>query len=716
MAENPGIIPRASFAGQSAPTRLRVNFPAPDGPSPLRDVARITRDWVNSELEAAARQAAEDGRRAGKMAGWTGIPDEAPDTVRGRAFNAAAEETWAQRMQIEMRGAIDQAAFNHQANPAGLETEARATFEGLTKQLPPRLAQYRVDLDAAFRTALQPKINGARYRLEKHVADDRLATAQQGLAAIQRGYVANMQAAGLGDPDARLAAQQDFQSALVSLAALGPKEPFSLMGVDFPADPGRADALSVTQISRQMLDLREEGDFRAVLAAGEEAVSRGSGQAFLQALADPDGPHAKTLDADIRDRVAAKLTANMNRRKAEYRAAMADLDREYSQIDEAARLGIAPPQMLEGLRLRAQQAGHNKLAGQIERDSQDAELRAGMTLSSPQDQARILAAMQASRAVHGATDEQLAREQGLEHIHYKTLQGLQADPLGHAAKIQLVSLPPLDPAKSESLQARRQAMTIAEQHYNHPMPPLTQAEAKQFRDSRPDMAPPEQVAFLASLDTLGPGKALSAARQLDEANAALTGAAELARIDPRTAAMLLEGEKVLEGGKRVTPNSGEWHKAISSAIGNSVAPGQYAILEQQFRALYASQSARAGDYTGELSTERLKGVIKTRFGGGLLTLNGRKVLPPRDENGQAWTQNRFDDWLDSLSDDQLAAQGGALDADGTPVDLDTLRDDAVWITIRPGLYVPGLGDGENFRPFKAPDGTPVTLQAGGDPS
>lgn len=314
MPESVGIVtgPGLSPAGSGGPQLLTLA------------------DRLDAVMERRARRddalAVEAASDAGAQAG-TEQPgaqmDDGGELYR-RAFNRAALEAGGRRLEITARGELDRIARENPADPVAFETAARAWRDGVTQALPPALA---TRVSPAIDALAQPLARGIRDQQQRAVVDERLASFQAVLparfAAVER---AALRSATDGAAGADLDREQ--QILLEDLVALGPRQAFEFDGRQYPADPTRAGALSLVQ----MTELRNRA---------ADVATMGTARSMFQAGPRTDGWIAEFEQRAERGEIAGLRPDQARRIADEFRR---DLAQERSATREAqreARAGLA---------------------------------------------------------------------------------------------------------------------------------------------------------------------------------------------------------------------------------------------------------------------------------------------------------------------------------------------------------------------------------------
>ncbi|GEM_PF-6189513 len=428
-------------------------------------------------------------------------------------------------------------------------------------------------------------------------------------------------------------------------------------------DPDSAEE-AIAQISQSLKNAVQAGRLGAIEARdmAKSAIAQILEQQLQTLVAqDPlrgeqilkDKPYyAQIFTADERTQLEQKMTqALAKQRRADAVLSLQALDQRYAALAEAARFGQGTALDLKRLQQEALDQGHSDLAHRLGKDLQEAPWRAAIAQMTPAEQKDHRQALhRESKEKAGHSDESLGQRLAiLEELQQVTDRGLTDDPLGHAARVGVIALAPLEFTKDprEALGQRRQALILAEAHYQQTMPPVTCAEAKILRDQFGVLPVQDHRRWLAGFEALGPGKAVAAVLLIDPQNAPLKGAAELITQAPQTAERLLEGAALLAVGSEIADEA--WQEAIALMLEGAATPAFQAVLSQQIKALYIANAIQSGQSPSSLHKDRVQAALRQRLGGDMLCHLGQAVIPPRDAFGLAWTQAHFDAYRALLS-------------------------------------------------------------------
>ncbi|WP_206934115.1 transglycosylase SLT domain-containing protein [Roseococcus thiosulfatophilus] len=228
-------------------------------------IESIGRD-LNRQADFTAEEAAwEAGTRAG--AENPGTLMEGGGIIYRSAFNRAAVDSASRTLEVQARTELSRLALEHRQDPEAFMRAAEAWRDTTRAALPTRIG---VRFATGFDTLALSQLGDIRERQERAVRDQAVATWMEALP----GRLAGIQQSGqraLVDPNAARALADQEAQALAELAALGPREGFTLNGRAYGPDPTRAGALSVAQLAERSERLRQAGREALVVGAWRAA-------------------------------------------------------------------------------------------------------------------------------------------------------------------------------------------------------------------------------------------------------------------------------------------------------------------------------------------------------------------------------------------------------------------------------------------------------------
>ena len=198
MASLKSQIRSAGSAGQPVPIRYSGGL------------AKAAADFANASFAVAEefdRQddlaAAREGRREGQL---VGVPDmEREDTIRGRAFNDAALETYVNKVDLSTRQKLTELSIKHAADPAGFATASEAYLQGIESEVQTTAPWMLPALRQQFDLSRATKAGEIGNRYQNIVTNDQLATANALIEQMGREH--ELEGSALFDPDPREASK-----------------------------------------------------------------------------------------------------------------------------------------------------------------------------------------------------------------------------------------------------------------------------------------------------------------------------------------------------------------------------------------------------------------------------------------------------------------------------------------------------------------------------
>lgn len=327
--------------------------------------------------ERAAQREGEEAAAADALSG--GLSPKDAGTVFGRAYNQVAQDAMASQRDAAMIDAVDQALQANPDNPGELAKALDAAKAGFGKTGYPALD---ARLDGVFATRRVAAIGKARDGQRLRLIDQAKANFLTDAQTAETSLVQTASQARL-DGDGDQAVGGALASYVLSLARHGPKEAFTVAGVQVAADPSRDGLLSVEAITAQALQ-GVSGAKRARILGTMDRLPDAAGKARMATdlrqrwnAGDPlfegmDGPSAERLfgaiDGQVRTAETAERSAAMEagqraRDMLEAGRYGADVDFDdmralaarsgdvglQAQAEYAAQVGFAEPGAAQGL-------------------------------------------------------------------------------------------------------------------------------------------------------------------------------------------------------------------------------------------------------------------------------------------------------------------------------------------------------------------------------
>jgi soluble lytic murein transglycosylase-like protein len=219
----------------------------------------------------------------------------------------------------------------------------------------------------------------------------------------------------------------------------------------------------------------------------------------------------------------------------------------------------------------------------------------------------------------------------------------------------------------------------------------------------------ERLELLTAMATALPERALREGVDQLKLDGGAKVAAMFAAARPELARKILRGKALLavDGVQKSATD-------LASALGATVDrdlypdPSMLAAVVDAASAVYAANRGAGGTMFDIGDTGALKDAIE-EVTGELITRNGVRVASPPGMSGST-----FDDWLDELTADDLAAAGGARDRSGQPVTPGDIASSGVFKQLGPGSprYVVGRADPsspDGFAPYMTADALPLVF-------
>lgn len=365
------------------------------GPFPSGDFGRNTSDRLigtgvgapgSEGASAIAGAASEFGRRLRGVADRAYVREGEADAA---AVIRASTETGIEPA-IRQRGGIDDQAYNaivrekrgtdrqaaYLEDVSALEAQHGENLGAFSEALAATRKGYLdrptgdVQLDTGFANFITLQDGAAARRVRVGEERRRVATARGVLTtAVATGQTALGQAiasAGLDDSGAQLVGASLNQFA-GTLARFGPREAFSVGGIDFPADPTRSAAADPDDLARLFDAAQAQARMSWIVNAGDQAPGAMAKLAFVGQVRDRwasgDAMFAG-LDVGQMDQVVGRLEAGASR-------AAADEQAEISQAGSQARdllkaLDYGGDVDLDQIRALAEQSGDPSLIAETE--------------------------------------------------------------------------------------------------------------------------------------------------------------------------------------------------------------------------------------------------------------------------------------------------------------------------------------------------------------
>lgn len=478
-------------------------------------------------------------------------------------------------------------------------------------------------------------------------------------------------AASGGTGEEIVQARLDYENVLNSAVSFGfmarDEADRRMMGVN-----SRAVAESVTVNVRSVYD-----------AKGAEAATQLVRQQLLEK--QPDG----VTVADARG-AAARAMAEIRQMESSRKAALSEAKVTATELKGLMRQGVlVPPAEVEQAAAALRGAGGGTEAAELLDMHGQVRVLNDLARLPPLEQEQALVVLE-RQAEAGQVDPFLLRE--MRELPGRTRTALNQDPMGHAARIGVVQLKPIDwtgdaAAFEATMVERRQSAGVVEQQYGlATIPPLTRDEIAGLKNAYDRADAAGRTVILGRLAKgLDGDRLTSTLKEVAGERPVFAWAGGLFKTNPDVALSVVRGEAVMAADKKTVPSVDQaFQSAVTDYLGEAMAvtPQARAAAVQAAMARYADLSATAGDLSGTLDEDRLEQALSD-VTGGVGRWNGRKVvLPPGVD------EERFETLLDGLSDADLA---GAVTAKGTAVKASDFRKLGTLVDYGNGRYLVDLG-------------------------
>jgi len=231
-------------------------------------IGALATDQFNRAEQETRTTAWEAGLVAGQER--PGVQMEGGGRVYRDAFNRAASEIGLRQLEVSGRENLDRLAKEHATNPDAFGQAAQAYRDGTANELPPAVrVRYLVNYDAWAR----PYVNHVETQQQRFVRDQDLASLDAAMPLRMAARDAAARAAAT-DPRAADDLRREDETFRRDLIGRGPREAFTLDGVQYPADPTRTGSLKITELQRAWTHWTEGGRAQMVLGAFQAAPDK----------------------------------------------------------------------------------------------------------------------------------------------------------------------------------------------------------------------------------------------------------------------------------------------------------------------------------------------------------------------------------------------------------------------------------------------------------
>jgi len=417
-------------------------------------------------------------------------------------------------------------------------------------------------------------------------------------------------------------------------------------------------------------------------------------------------PHVGNATSDAIDSIA---TAERQRQQ-QLAARLASIADATDDVTSLLKRGLdVDPSRIAGYRaaqLTAANGGDQAAAGRL-RELGQAETVAPFIRQAwqmnPTDLDGQVQSMRAQVFAPGAnpTQQQVSALDAFDAVRKEQLARRDAEPvtLGGQNGARFYDLKPIDtsaapadPSFLAGLSERNAQALAAQRRFGGSGSPFTRQETEGLRQRLETASTPEKFGLLKAMGgQFSPETYRAATKALGLDDPVTTFAVGLAQNDEALGRSILEGQAAIRTDPRYLPEKGvnklTWLATKDSALppaafearaGRADDNGPYAAMSAAVDARYAALSARAGDLSGQVNTNRLKQAAND-VTGGVLYHNGPAIAPFRGAS-----QGDFDGLLRGLTDADLAS---AHTLDGSVITADYLRGSAKLHAVGQGRYL-----------------------------
>lgn len=379
-----------------------------------------------------------------------------------------------------------------------------------------------------------------------------------------------------------------------------------------------------------------------------------------------------------------------------------DAKRMLADIKKGIADGLAPgSDDLSALAHGVSLLGDQDLTAELTQSLDDLKALAPFSDLPPVQQQGELDAALATQARTGIDTDGIDRVNAMRQIHNRTVSQLDKDPIGLAIERGIPGIAelnqPIDFSNVEMLGEglkQRQVMALrVGAYYGKPdVLPLRPNEVTVLDRVLTDATAGEKSQIFSALSENLSGKSYqqtiaALAGQKGSRVTAIAGA--LHQQNPQVGESVLRGQELLKEEQRLAPKEDD--KNFGRRFDQNLPLGAFAPnmlaarsdFMDTMRARYADLSADASDTSGNLNADRMEQAIAD-VTGGVVTLNGEKLISPEYGAGQA----QFDNLIEKLTDRDLQ---GAVFSTGVPLTAKNFRDHARLKSLGTGTYLVAFG-------------------------
>ncbi len=642
-------------------------------------------------------------------------PDTAPTfqrtggfTIRGRAFDRAAGAVYSDRLDLQIRTDIEQLARKHEGAPDDLTLAIDSYTAGLVDGVadtPDEIAA--VSLANRLKFAA---VRAASNEFDKDRRDGARASFNDTYAAMRTSLIRTAMTAG-----------EDDDANEVIAAELAGVEAFIDSQEDLSAQERQKLTTGLTQ---DVFQARIIGRFDRT----ESAIGRVEFQSeFEKAFAAGTGDAANLTPESFR-KINATLQQQLRADETQAAREFTLLKRQADQMMSRVKAGfLLPPDELTDLKSRAATSGDPVLGDVVDFLDQVVTWQSVNRQSRPADIGAQIEVMQAHMDEKGATPRAVEMLLVMQGLQKSIERGLKNDPLGHAERVGLGEVPPLDMSSGESLTISLiNRAAFADQVAAH------------FRQA-PQFFEPGDVETLQRLFKTSPESLPVFAASLAEAFGTRDTGAALKEIS-KTAPLIghAAGVAVATGNDAVLAETAQAiaNRGIDGFNPVTLTPARQRIMTfqvagaalQMLPDLEAAAMQQAGllfenrAHSRNIDPEAENDAIVTLWDGALQDALGRHEVDGEKRGGVDEINNHqtiippemsadtLQGMVDNITQGDLDALTDFVTANDKPIGLSRIRRGKL-VAAGHGQYFVALGDPQSVDPqwIQAPDGQPWVL-------
>ena len=647
--------------------------------------------------EAVIREAEAQGARAGLSPSFDPQVLFKEGTLRAQAFDRAAARSYQVQLDRNVRSDVDQAVEEFGHAPEQLKGRLDQIRQGYTTNLPPQLLPA---FEGRFLSFEHAEMSAALARNEKLRLAEERAEILPAIEALRKDMI------GLafkgGDPEtvaAGLATQMEaFKNRLIEY---GPREAFTLGGVEYEADAGRAGLLGPDEIVSEISEAEQVAATAQVLGRVETMASSAQVEAYrAQVISEQRELGAQSpFSPAALSRLDNALSSQASAKRAEERRAAAEIAADLRDLQSLVEAGFAiDPDRIAEVSRAARVLGDRGLVEDAADLRQHNSIAAAARQGSP---TQLMAEIEAEREAAGdqVTLSQARSIAVKEKVLASMSRGLRDNPHAWADRAGVVPNTPLDPASEDfvaQLTARRRASDQISSYYGFKAPVLQPGEAARFATLFETGTVDERMAMMMRFNQGLGDAAGDVYAELSKQSPFLAHAgALLAQGDGAVRAVrdALVGQEAIAQGSAVEVEKIDKDDVLSETLGGALAyrPDVRGEVIEAADAIYAARATRRGAVKPGEARRMYRDALNEALGGqgdfgGLGEYRGVQLaIPPQIRRG------KFEDFVQALNDQQLIDQSLNGEApvwgSGAPFGAEALGN--VWLVDagQPGLYL-----------------------------